>query len=161
MIPSDASFDGKNYYEYNGRTYYRWYYLKRKGDYDLKFKIVSTNSKYLQGISLNFANFKGKILLNGQNLPVPKGVFQHYIFRENEFPKNEFCLSVRVDDGDIFLANASQRDSGDNFSFGAFSYAFWIETLSNGIYRFHCNDFEYDNDFDDLIFDLEIIPATL
>ena len=34
--------------------------------------------------------------------------------------------------------------------------AFWMEQLSDNRYRFYCNDHRMDDDFDDLIFDLEI-----
>lgn len=33
--------------------------------------------------------------------------------------------------------------------------AFWVEELSKNLYRFHCNDHRMDDDFDDMIFDLE------
>ena len=34
--------------------------------------------------------------------------------------------------------------------------AFWVESFSKNLYRFHCNDHRMDDDFNDLIFDLEI-----
>ena len=34
--------------------------------------------------------------------------------------------------------------------------AFWVEQISDTRHRFHCNDHKLDDDFDDLIFDLEI-----
>ena len=37
-----------------------------------------------------------------------------------------------------------------------YANAFWIESFSKNHYRFHCNDHQMDDDFDDLIFDLEI-----
>jgi len=38
--------------------------------------------------------------------------------------------------------------------------AFWIEQLSDTCQRFHCNDHKMDDDFDDLIFDMEIIEVS-
>ena len=31
-----------------------------------------------------------------------------------------------------------------------------VEAFSKNLYRFHCNDHRMDDDFDDLLFDLEI-----
>ena len=39
--------------------------------------------------------------------------------------------------------------------------AFWMEQLSDNRYRFHCNDHQMDDDFDDLIFDLEIESTSI
>lgn len=43
------------------------------------------------------------------------------------------------------------------FTSGSFGNAFWIEKLSPTHSRFYCNDHEYDDDFDDLIFEVEVI----
>ena len=57
MIPSDKAFDGKPFYEYDGRMYYRWYSLKIDKPYIVKFKLVDTKSTNNQGIALFFSDF--------------------------------------------------------------------------------------------------------
>ena len=117
---------------------------------------MSTNSVNRQGIALFFSDFKGKLWLNDKPLPVLKGKFQHYTFKVGEIPDDEFTLLVKSEDGSLFFANASERIEIGSFTCGAFASAFWIETLGDDYYRFHCNDHEQDDDFDDLVFDLQI-----
>ncbi len=157
MIPSDNSFDKNSSYEDNGRTIFRWHHVHRKGGYQLYFRIVSTNSVHRQGIALFFSDFKGKVLLNGMQLKIPKGVFGHYVFKEGEFPNNEFVLSVHAEEGHVFFGNASEREEIGLFTCGAFSNAFWLEQIDCTAFRFHCNDHEYDEDFDDMIFEMSVL----
>lgn len=159
MIPNSKAFNGKPSYEFDGKTYYRWHRINNKGDYTLCFRIKSTNSDHQQGIALFFSNFKGYVCLNGNDLPILKGKFKHYTFREGEIPNDEFCLTVHAEEGYLFFGNASQSPGSSRFECGALGCAFWIEEIGPHILRFHCNDHEYDDDFDDLIFDLEINPA--
>lgn len=159
MIPCDASFNGKDSYEWDGKTIRRWYFINQLGDYKLKFKIVSTNSEHRQGIALFFSDFKGHIESDGESLPILSG-FKHYVFKENEIPNNEFTLCVHAESGGLFWGNASERETLGTFTCGAFSCAFWPETIGENHFRFHCNDHEYDNDFDDLIFDMEILAES-
>ena len=65
MIPSNKAFDGENFYEYDGKTFYRWYHLEKLGEYQVRLKIISTKSNNLQGIAMFFSDFKGSISLNG------------------------------------------------------------------------------------------------
>ena len=157
MVPNERAFNGKTSYEFDGKTFFRWYYIKNIGDYLLRIKIISTNSINRQGITLNFSNFVGSITCNGMSLPVPKGKFSHYLFKDGDAANNEFILSVHVEQGYLFLGNASERREIGMFTSGSFGNAFWIEQLSSTRSRFHCNDHEYDDDFDDLIFEIEVI----
>ena len=154
MIPNDRTFGGKSTFEYEGHTYQRWYYVEKCGEYRLHFKIVSTNSPYRQGIALFFGDFKGSLELNGQKIAVLKG-FKHYVFHENYFENNEFTLSVSAKEGKLIFANSSDDPETGAAKCGAYCCAFWIEQLSETRFRFHCNDHESDDDFDDLVFDLE------
>ena len=157
MIPNDRAFNGKASYEFDGKTFFRWYYIKNTGDYFLRIKIISTDSVNKQGITLNFSDFIGSISCNGIQLDVPKRKFSHYLFKEGDTPNNEFNLSVHVEQGCLFLGNASERREIGMFTSGSLGNAFWIEKLSPTRSRFYCNDHEYDDDFDDLIFEIEII----
>lgn len=157
MIPNDRAFNGKSSYEDNGKTITRWHQIKYEGEYQLQFRFVSVNSIYRQGIALFFSEFAGQVLLDGVPLKIPKNVFGHYVFREDEFPSKEFILSVCVEKGYLFFGSASERPELGIFTSGAFGNAFWFEEISDKVYRFHCNDHEMDDDFDDMIFEMSVI----
>lgn len=153
MIPSNRAFNGNLFFEYEGKTFYRWYNVQKKGHYFIKIKIKSSNSPNLQGIALFFQNFKGSLKLNGEAIEVLDG-FKHYVFKDGYFSDNQFVLEIFADDGALYFSNASQEHN--TFHCGAFCCAFWIEEISDNHLRFHCNDHEADDDFDDLIFDMII-----
>ena len=44
----------------------------------------------------------------------------------------------------------------ESFTGGSYANAFWIEELGGCVYRFHCNDHEMDDDFNDFVFELEV-----
>ena len=156
MIPNDRAFNGKEFFEFSGKKYYRWYYLNFDRDYCFCFRIISTKSNNKQGITLHFADFKGNILCNGRPMAIPKNKFGNYLFKADDIVNDEVSVSVQPREGRLFLGNASERGELGIFTSGAFGCAFWIETIKNNHYRFHCNDHEYDDDFDDLVFDLII-----
>ena len=154
MIPCDRTFNKKDYYEDDGKIVYRWHHIEKSGDYQINIKIISTNSEILQGIAMFFSDFKGSISLNGDDIQILQGLFKHYVFKDGQFPNNEMLFIVHAKSGQLVFANASQE--GEFFRCGAFGCAFWIENISDNHLRFHCNDHEYDDDFDDLIFDMII-----
>ena len=156
MIPNDRAFNGKSMFEHEGKVYQRWYYIEKHGNYRIRFKIVSTNSPHRQGIALFFSDFKKSMELNGEKLRVLKG-FKHYVFKEGEFENDEFILTVNATEGCLTFANASEDPILKTYKCGAYCCAFWIEQISDNYLRFHCNDHESDDDFDDLIFDLEYL----
>lgn len=156
MIPNNRAFNGNDFFEHDGKKFFRWHYLHHAKDCIIKLKIISTNSPNKQGITLNFSDFQGTILFNGASLAIPKTKFGHYLFKEGDTTNNEFVFFVHVTQGHLFLGNASERKETGTFTSGAFGNAFWIELLSPSHFRFHCNDHEFDDDFDDLIFDLLI-----
>ena len=157
MVPNDKAFDGKQSYEDNGKTIFRWHYVRDIGDYQLQFRFISTNSPYKQGIALFFSEFGGRVWLDGVPLTVPKGKFRHYVFKEGELSNNQFTLSVQCETGYLYFGNASERPELGIFTCGSLGNAFWIENLDSNFYRFHCNDHEYDDDFDDLLFEMKVI----
>ncbi len=156
MIPNSKAFAGKTFFEHGGKTFYRWHKICILDNYKLVFRFIQTNSVHRQGIALFFSDFKGRISLNGCNLPILKGRFKHYVFKEDEFPDNQFILSIHAESGALIIGNASETTGYMGFECGALGCAFWTEQLSENKMRFHCNDHEYDDDFDDLIFDMEV-----
>lgn len=160
MIPCDKAFGGKSFFEFQGRTFYRWHYIRKLGDYTLRLKIISTNSPHGQGVAICFSKFQGTLVINGQVLPIPKKRFGHYIVKDGDAPDNTFDLELHVESGCIFLGNASERKEIGTYTCGSFANAFWIEEFAKDSFRFHCNDHEPDDDFDDMIFEMTIISPT-
>ena len=184
MIPTDRAFNGRQNIEVDGKVYYRSYRIERQGKYRLVIRIISINSEYNQGIAFTFSRtpkFKGTLFLNGQKFVSEKGK-QYYVVPVSYPEKNELVMELDVLDGYFVLANASayldaypalidqisqqtgrsrEQFRGNSYTSGftasnLYGNAFWVEALSKKLYRFHCNDHRMDDDFDDLIFDLEI-----
>lgn len=184
MLPTDKAFHGRQSVEVDGNVYYLSYRIERKGKYRLLIRVISINSEYDQGIAFTFSRtprFIGTLFLNGQMF-VPDKRQQQYVVPIAYPEKNELVMDLDVLEGYFVLANASDylddypalidrisqqtgrsRDQfrGNSYTSGftasnLYGNAFWIEALSENRDRFHCNDHRMDDDFDDLIFDLEI-----
>ena len=184
MLPTNRAFNGRQNIEVDGKVYYRSYRIERQGKYRLVIRIISINSEYNQGIAFTFSRtpkYKGTLFLNGQKF-VPEKRQQNYVVPVAYPEKNELVMDLDVLDGYVVLANASdylddypalidrisqqtgrsrEQFRGNSYTSGftasnLYGNAFWVESFSKNLYRFHCNDHQMDDDFDDLIFDLEI-----
>lgn len=156
MIPNNRAFNGKPTYEDNGKIISRWHRLGIKGDYQLHFRFISVNPERKQAVALFFSNYVGEVRWNGQLLTVPQNAFGHYLFKMEDFPDRQFTLCVCAREGELVFGNASLRPEVGTYTCGSFGNAFWIEKVDDTVFRFHCNDHEYNEDFNDLIFELEI-----
>lgn len=154
MIPSDKTFSGRQFYDDDGKKVFRWHYFKELGDYRLCFRVISSNSAFKQGFSLFFSDFQGEVKANNALLAIPKGKFGHYLFTEDDIRENGLVLDVHTERGCIFIGNSSERPELGIYTCGAFGNSFWIEAVDKSTMRFHCNDHEYDDDFDDFVFDV-------
>ena len=183
MIPNDRTFNGNYYFQEDGKTFYRYYKLEINGRYQLKLRYISKNSIYKQGIAIGFTTepkFKGYLRINDVSIDVPRKKHFYHIISEEVFVNNELQIELYIKDGGIVFSSASNifgddiieqisQMTGKNkaeiakdvFTSGfsavnRYGNAFWIEEISEKHYRFHCNDHEMDDDFDDFIFDVEI-----
>ena len=157
MIPCDRTFNGHNTYEENGITFFRWYPFPMTGDYDLIIRFISTNSPHSQGIWLTRStDFSGTIMQDNVLLPSLKTTFAHHLFKADDYPGREFTLQVRSTRGGIVIANSSQLPDSTIWDCAVCGYALWVEKIHENHYRFHCNDYDYDDDYDDLVFDVQI-----
>ena len=184
MIPNNRAFNGRETFEYDGKVFYRSYKIKKQGRFRLKLKVIAINSTYRQAIAFSLSSspkFKGTLLINGQNF-IPEKKDTNYVMPVALPDQTQIIMDFDVVEGYIRLANASDflddypelierisqqtnrsrdRFRGNSYTSGftaAYLYgnAFWVETISDKKYRFHCNDHKMDDDFDDLIFDLEV-----
>ena len=187
MIPDNRAFKGRETFEENGKTFYRSYKFDRIGKSRLTITIVSINSTYRQAIAFSLSSkpkFKGCLFINGERFLQEKKQ-QNYVMAVDLLDKVEIIMDLELQEGYLRLSNASdflddypelieqistqtgrmrEQFRGCSYTSGfsaGFLYgnAFWMEQISDTRYRFHCNDHKLDDDFDDLIFDLEISPA--
>jgi len=109
----------------------------------LKYRIISTNSEWRQGISLKT---KGGFTFGGrEEITESIGIWEDTAPREGEF----VC---RSQDKTIEVVNVWDTGNGvvESWYNGA---AMWIEELPDGR-RYHCNDGHFDDDFDDIVFEI-------
>ena len=99
--------------------------------------------------------FKGKIFWNGKRLKKERRRFPQIIFEETWVPK-EFELEVILEEGNIAISNGCLRPTTETITCFVDGFAMIKEELGEDKFRFYCNDIDWDDDFDDLIFDLEI-----
>lgn len=187
MIPNDRAFNGKETFEADGKIFYRSWKIHRQGKFRLVMKVKEIRSSYKQGIAFSLSTspaFRGTICINGQNWTIDKKKrMNHVIPVSLDAPYNHIVMDMDIQDGYLRIANASdylddypdliakvsaqtgrtrEQFRGCTFTSGfsaanLYGNAFWMQSISDNCHRLHCNDHKMDDDFDDLIFDLEII----
>lgn len=145
--------------EYGGKMIYSFYTFDKIGTYILRFTFVNTCSCYGQAIIAHLDTFKGQIYIDKKEIKLPKGSFPQLVFPKNRCPR-QFELKVVLEAGDITICNGSDslgtEEIWHSMSRGC---AMIIERLEENHFRFYCNDHENDDDFNDLIFDMEIVTV--
>lgn len=188
MIPNGRAFNGKETFEAEGKTFCRSWKILKHGKFCLAMQVKQIHSTYKQGIAFSLSTspvFKGSIHINGINWPIDTRM-NHVIPVSLDAPYDKVIMDLNVRDGYIRIANASdflddypeliakvsaqtgrtrEQFRGCTFTSGfaaanMYGNAFWIEMLTENLFRFHCNDHEMDDDFDDLVFDLEIVELS-
>lgn len=184
MIPNNRAFQGCESVEEEGKVYYRSYKIEKQGKVRLKIRVNSIHSKYRQAIAFSLSNdpkFKGSILIDGHRFK-PEKKRLNYVLPVALPDEGEIVMDLEITEGYIRLANASdflddypeliekisaqtgrtrEQFRGCSYTSGLsagilYGNAFWIENLCDNLYRFHCNDHQMDDDFDDMVFELEI-----
>ena len=188
MLPNDSFFGTSSCVEYEGRKYCRHYKIEQQGKTRIVIRVVSTNSPYKQAIAIYFSDipkFKGNLIINEQKYS-PTKKYDIKVLPIEFFPDTqELTMSLEIESG--FLAISTASDFLDDYpeliamvsartgrtreQFRGVTYtsgftaanhygnAFWIEEISHNSYRLHCNDHKMDDDFDDLVLDMEIITC--
>lgn len=157
MIPTNRAFNGRNSIICDGNLYTRVYeLLNEQGNYRLCIEFLSTNSEYEQYIGLSMYCFKGKVGIDGERVKLGKGKFTGLRFTETTAPKR-FNVDVMIESGSVSIYNDVTDWKADiTFKTPWVMPAMIVEKISDNSYIFHCNDRVYDDDFDDLVFSLEI-----
>jgi hypothetical protein len=139
---------------YKNKTIYRAFTLSGPKKIKIIVTFIGKNSKFNQGISFNMFTMEGKLICNGHT--INKGGFEIW---EHSSPKN-FELNVEIYKGELNIFNICEDidHRGSVYEVNlTMGMAFYYEEISNNKYRFYCNDWEPDDDFDDLIFDIEFV----
>ncbi len=162
FTPFDVLFEEANSQTilYHDKIIHRYYSINKVGKYILRFSNISRNSKYFQCIIILFNNCKGKMVVQGDEMPFPDGSFPKILFWEDDFPKN-FEIMFHVKEGSIIICNGSDPLGTKKICHHLTkSCAMLIETIGNNKFRFHCNDHEHNDDFEDFVFDMEVVEKN-
>lgn len=129
---------------------------KRFADKYVEMIFISTNSDYEQCIGLSLFKFKGAVYINGERVKLGRGEFTGMQFSERTAPQ-KFNVEIDMKSGVISIYNSARgwREDIINHTPSAVP-AMIVDKTGENSYVFHCNDYVYDDDFDDLVFSLEV-----
>jgi len=145
--------------EYKGEKVSAYFSFEEKGEHLLKFSFVSSSSKYLQAIIIHWDTFEGQLYIDGKEVKKPKGRFPQTILDEKYAPKH-FEVRVVLHSGKFRICNGSDLLGDEKIWRSLYGgCAMIIEAKDENRYMFYCNDHENDDDFDDLIFEMEILEV--
>ena len=158
MIPTDKFFDMKTEVTYEGKLYSRIFaVIDTHGKYRFHFEFISTNSDYEQCIGVSLYQFKGSAAINGENVKLGKGKFTGLRFSEKTAPRR-FDVELIMKSGIVSVDNSVYGWRADIQNYTPWVMpAMIVDKTGDNSYVFNCNDYVYDDDFDDLVFSLEII----
>lgn len=125
--------------------------------------MIYANPDRERGIHLFIHNFKGEIYHEDgekQDKPKSKSVYAEIelperIWRNNG--RNEIITTIDLKDGYIGIENGLYNEESAFFTISECWGAMKKEQISPNITRFYCNDTVLEDDFDDLIFEMEIL----
>ena len=111
----------------------------------LRYKIISTDSDWRQGIS-----FRTNGIIRYHGNEIKKGWADIW---ENEMPREDI-VECKSKDGVLWVKNIWDEGRGgtESWNNGA---AMWLEEIPNGR-RYYCNDGHFDDDMNNIIFELTI-----
>ncbi len=155
MTPFSVLFGDNIEMEYKGKKIIKLFRFCEKGRFILKFDYVKSNAKNDQSLVIFFTDFKGKMMVDGKEIKPHSKSFPQISFWKGK-PKPTICLDLIIESGRIAIANRGQSEDSEFYHSLVFGCAMMPEQISENKYRFYCNDHKINDDFDDLIFDLEI-----
>jgi hypothetical protein len=105
----------------------------------------STNSKWRQGV---YCETNGVFIVLGQEL-------EQAVVLWSDTSPNEVMIKVKTKNGKISIRNV--WDTGDGIMHSWHNGGAMIVETHDGLRRYKCNDGFPDDDFDDLVFSLQIL----
>ncbi len=129
----------------------RWEVLPIQNRQRLKVRFVNSNSVNRQGIRIAIDVGKGNLKLNGVTE-------REFVLWEDKCPK-EFEIECTSEKGLISLYNIfEQRDwTGRNITYSQMDFSGMILEQKGNVYRYKCNNAELKDDFDKLVFEIELL----
>jgi len=158
MLPFSEQFMLENSFEinYKSNTVKAFHEINLIGNYQIELNFVESNSTCNQAIVLFVNNFKGVIKLNDNVLNLPTDPFAKFVFWMDSSPEI-IHLNVFQEEGYLTICNGSDPIGTKSICrCRTGGCAMIVKNISPDKYRFYCNDYENDDDFNDLIFDMEI-----
>ncbi len=117
----------------------------------VKITVISANSKYKQGIAFYMFDMKGSLTCNGE-IRKRNG----FSFWADEI-KPYIVMEIDIKEGYLVFGNFCDNTGTGSRVSGISGFAMIIDDIGVNKKRYRCNDIEPDDDFDDLIFDVEFI----
>ena len=94
--------------------------------------------------------------MNGKNIELGKGKFTGLRFSEKTVPK-QFDIELDMKSGIVSIDNSVYGWRADIQNYTPWVMpAMIVDKTDENSYIFHCNDYVYDDDFDDLVFSLKV-----
>jgi len=157
MTPFHVLFGSNKQIEYKNQLIDRYFELTEVGEYKIKFTFIESNSDINQAIVLFFCDFSGEYYLENKLKQIKNNRFPQEHFWIDTSPK-EFNVTINLLEGKIMICNGSDL-LGDKCYCNTLHAGCAMHTvkISENRYRFFCNDHELDDDFNDLIFEMEIL----
>ncbi len=150
-----------NKVEYKGETVYSLYEYNLKGKHRVKFRLIYSHLNEDRGISLSRVNFKGRVSYDKNDESFMKFTGAYACLEIFEpYWKDEKEVTINLKDGFVGISNGKFVTDKTGFRYlhcGLFWGAMKVEQISPTVTRFYCNDTEFEDDFDDLIFEMEVI----
>ena len=159
MQPFSVMFEnqGTDQIEYNGKIVRQSLVYENFKQVNLTFTNVKSKSKYLQAIVFFFEDdFDGTIRINNHEVTLAKREFPGMEFWAFTMPP-KVTVSITFNKGKLRLCNGADQTNTMKYCDAlTFGFAFYLEELGDNEYVVHCNDFENDDDFDDLVFNMHV-----
>ena len=139
--------------EYQGKTLLMVDDIKVEENFQAELELISVNSSLRQGICMDT---KGE-LDSGCGETGERFVFWQELWTEIE--QKPLKIKGKSKNGIVTLYNCWQDESGST-DYWRDNGAMIKETIGKNEYMYHCNDGEFDDDFDDLVFRLKILEGS-
>ena len=105
---------------------------------------------------MSLYQFKGSAAINGENVKLGKGKFTGLRFSEKTAPRR-FDVELIMKSGIVSVDNSVYGWRADIQNYTPWVMpAMIVDKTGENSYVFNCNDYVYDDDFDDLVFSLVV-----
>lgn len=142
-----------NFIDYNGKKVIQLDKIESFDKFKITLKLLSTNSQWKQAIAIKIHT--GSMTVDN----IIKG--KHFLFWEDDLrlePENTVVIYGKTKDNFIYVWNACEVIHSTPFNSSKCTESWTMGCAmikgENGVY--YCNDFDPNDDFDDLIFQIKV-----